>query len=241
MNVYRKEYQVLSSDTDMMRRLRLSVLFTWMQEAAIADTIRLGVPRAKTLDRGLLWVVTQYRAQITRMPSYDETVTLQSWPGRTMHLFFPRHFMLVGESGDILVKAVSVWVLIDMATRQIVFPEEHDISIDEIVTGDELPFPARLRPGKTDRTVPFTVPYSYVDLNGHMNNARYFDLASDCMPSSLARRMPREAAVDFIGEIKPDEEISLHFSAEDDCMYLCGEKGKDLFRMWFSFAFPDIA
>ena len=75
MNIYRKDIRILSKDADMARTLRLSTMFTWMQEAAIAHTIELGVPREKTLDKGLLWVVTQLRAVMTRLPSYDETVT----------------------------------------------------------------------------------------------------------------------------------------------------------------------
>ena len=76
MKVYRQDFQVLSSDVDMSRTLRLSSLFTRLQEAAIAHTIDLGVPRDKTLDQGLLWAVTQYRAVFHRLPEYDEKVTL---------------------------------------------------------------------------------------------------------------------------------------------------------------------
>ena len=173
MSIYRQDFQVLSSDVDMSQRLRLSALFTRLQEAAIAHTIELGVTRDKTLDQGLLWAVTQYRVKFHRMPAYDETVTLLSWPGKTMHLYFPRYFRLVDTRGRVLLDAASLWVLIDNKTRGIVFPEEHDIYIKEVVTGNELPLPGRLRKSAADTVSDFLVPYSCVDLNGHMNNARY--------------------------------------------------------------------
>ena len=68
MKVYRQDFQVLSSDVDMSRTLRLSALFTRLQEAAIAHTIDLGITRDKTLDQGLLWAVTQYRTVFHRLP-----------------------------------------------------------------------------------------------------------------------------------------------------------------------------
>ena len=71
MKIYRQDFQILSSDVDMSRKLRLSSLFTRLQEAAIAHTIDLGVTRDKTLDQGLLWAVTQYRAVFHRLPEYD--------------------------------------------------------------------------------------------------------------------------------------------------------------------------
>ena len=58
MSIYSIEYRILSSDTDANRRLRLSRLFTLLQEASIAHTTELGMGREKTLDRGLLWIVT---------------------------------------------------------------------------------------------------------------------------------------------------------------------------------------
>ena len=183
MKIYRQDFQILSSDVDMSRKLRLSSLFTRLQEAAIAHTIDLGVTRDKTLDQGLLWAVTQYRAVFHRLPEYDEKVTLLSWPGKTMHLYFPRYFRIVDTNGIVLFEAVSLWVLIDQATRGIIFPESHDIFIKETVTGNELPLPGRIRRQETDHSFPYTVPYSFVDLNGHMNNARYYDIAVDNMPS----------------------------------------------------------
>ena len=107
MKIYRQDFQILSSDVDMSRKLRLSSLFTRLQEAAIAHTIDLGV---------LLWAVTQYRAVFHRLPEYDEKVTLLSWPGKTMHLYFPRYFRIVDTNGIVLFEAVSLWVLIDQAT-----------------------------------------------------------------------------------------------------------------------------
>ena len=131
--IYAQEFRILSSDVDLSRSLRLSTLFTRIQEAAIAHTIELGVPRQKTLDRGLLWVVTQYRARFTRLPQYDEDVRLRSWPGKTMHLFFPRYFRLEDREGNALAEISSLWSLMEASSRRIVFPEEYDITIPEFL------------------------------------------------------------------------------------------------------------
>ena len=205
MSVYERRFRLKSSDVDKDRRLRTSVLFSMLQEAAITHTEELGMGREKTLDRGLLWIVTLQRAEIERMPGYDEDVVLRSWPGRTMHLLFPRYFSLETEGGEPLLKASSIWSLIDAKTRAIVFPEKHGIEIEGVATGAEIALPSAPRPvgangladgtapqpvganGLADGTAPqlstaersFTVPYSFVDLNGHMNNTRYFDLAED--------------------------------------------------------------
>ena len=80
--IHRERFRLLSSDVDPARRLRLSRLFTLLQEAAIAHTEALGAGRALTLDRGILWAVAMRRIRIERLPEYDEEVELSSWPGR---------------------------------------------------------------------------------------------------------------------------------------------------------------
>ena len=233
--IYAQEFRILSSDVDLSRSLRLSTLFTRIQEAAIAHTIELGVPRQKTLDRGLLWVVTQYRARFTRLPQYDEDVRLLSWPGKTMHLFFPRYFRLEDREGNALAEISSLWSLMEASSRRIVFPEEYDITILETVTGRELPLPGRIRREETDEEIPFFVPYSYVDLNGHMNNTRYFDLAADHMPAPLQTRRPAELTAEYSGEARLGDTLSLRCHAADDTFYISGEKEKPVFRIKLRF------
>ena len=235
MSMYRQDFQVLSCDVDLSRTLRLSTLFIKLQEAAIAHTIELGITREKTLDQGLLWAVTQYHALFHRLPEYDEKVTLLSWPGKTMHLYFPRYFRLVDTKGSVLFEAVSYWVLIDEKTRALVFPESHDIYIKEVVTGNELAMPGRLRRQEADSTSSFTVPYSYIDLNGHMNNARYYDLAMDLMPDELHRRRLCKLTSEHIGEAQLGDTLSVACAASNDSFYICGEKEKPVFRMRFLF------
>ena len=69
----------------MFRKLRISKLFEFMQEAAIHHTEALGAGRAKTLDRGFLWVVTMQHAEISRLPEYDEKAVKEAKEKKTMN------------------------------------------------------------------------------------------------------------------------------------------------------------
>ncbi len=232
MGVYEMRLRVLSSQVDPSRRMRLSTLFTLLQEAAIAHTTLLGMGREKTLDRGLLWAVTMQRAQVERLPVYDEELILTSWPGATMHVLFPRYYQLTGAKGEVLVRASALWVLMDQRERRFVFPDAWGICIDAVTTGTELPLPTSPKLGEPTGEGRFTVPYSYVDLNGHMNNTRYFDLAEDQMPPDLRFRPLREAIVEYSGESRLGATIDLTHHREGSSFALSGEAdGKRLFRL----------
>ncbi len=252
MDLYQKEYTLLSSDVDAGRRLRLSTLFTMLQEASIAHTTALGMGRDKTLDKGFLWIIAQQRVFIDRLPAYDEKVVLTSWPGKTMHLYFPRFYRMTAEDGSVLLEASAFWALIDQNTRAIIFPEDHGIFIDGDFSPDDPPLPKAPKmpvalQGSSSpedagvaRSLSFIVPYSYTDLNGHMNNARYLDLAEDKMDADLRARNICEIQAEFSAEAACGSKIMLRQQQDADAFYLAGSTtgsadaslaGRRLFRL----------
>ncbi len=296
MQIYEKEFKLKSSDVDMNRRLRTSVLFTMLQEAAIAHTEALGMGREKTLDRGLLWIVTMQRAEIARMPEYDEEIVLRSWPGDSLHLIFPRYFSLTTAAGEPLLKASSLWSLIDANTRSLIFPEKFGIEIPGVRTGDEIPMPSAIRPLTPAKAQPaanrsqasantqqaasksdcitasprsshtaesaqdistaertFTVPYSCVDLNGHMNNTRYFDLAEDLIFDMISNAghtgtegakgqtradssaeqplFPKLVCTEFAKEVRLGDELKLSCNRQGSSFLVTGSTAKPCFKM----------
>ena len=231
MTLYRTTHTLLSSDVDASRRLRLSTLFTMLQEASIAHTTALGMGRDKTLDRGLLWIITLQQATIRRLPLYDETIELTSWPNPSMHLYFPRSYRITDANGTVLVEASALWALMDRDTRRIVFPEEHGIAIEGAAFPDDPPLPRPLRLPVLEQAQSLVVPYSYTDLNGHMNNTRYFDLAEDRMPDALRMQSIQKIQAEYSAEARANETITLRTFAEEHVFSMSGETDKRLFRM----------
>ncbi len=231
MSVYEKGYWLLSSDVDAGQRLRLSRLFTFLQEASIAHTTELGMGREKTLDRGLLWIVTLQQVQVARLPVYDEDVKLLSWPGETMHLYFPRYYRMEDRAGRTLLTGSALWALMDRESRKMVFPEDHGVRIHGETGERPLPLPAAPKPAKDGEKEAFTVPYSYVDLNGHMNNTRYLDLSEDRMPADLRARPIREVRAEYSGEAKLGETVDLTYGRQGDAFLLSGDRERKLFRL----------
>lgn len=231
MSMYREELLLRSKDVDLHRRLRTSRLFELLQEASIRHTEELGMGRDKTLDRGLLWIVGLQRAEIARMPVYDERILLKSWPGSTMHLFFPRYYQMETAAGEVLLRASALWTLVDQQTRKVVFPEKYGVVIEGEVTGEEIGLPSSPRKLELTEAVPFRVPYSYVDLNGHMNNTHYFDLAEDSVPASREGRPLRLVQTEYVSEARMGAELLVHWGTDGKVFYLLGESEKPVFRM----------
>ena len=236
MSIYREDLLLRSKDVDMFRRLRLSRLFELLQEASIRHTEQLGMGRDKTLDKGILWVVGLQRAEIVRMPEYDEQIVLKSWPGDTMHVFFPRYYQIETAAGEPLVRASALWTLVDSKTRRMAFPEAYGIVIPGERTGEEIRQPSSPPRLELTESVPFRVPFSYVDLNGHMNNTRYFDLAEDCIPAPREGRRLRLVQTEYSSEAQCGDALEIRWGQADNAFFLLGAGEKPVFRMRLEYA-----
>ena len=75
------------------------------------------------------------------------------------------------------------------------------------------------------------MPYSFVDLNGHMNNTRYFDLAEDCIGAAARGMLLREVQTEYVNEARFDEQLQLRWDREAGEVYISGESEKPVFRM----------
>ena len=87
---------------------------------------------------------------------------------------------------------------------------------------------ARFRPaGELCGEQTFTVRYSHLDVNGHLNNTVYGDLVTDLLPfEELVNRGIREFRIVFRHEARHGEELRLqllHDGAED-CWYAVGHR-----------------
>ena len=233
---YEQELLLGSEHVDCFRRLRTSTLFELLQTASIRHTEELGMGREKTLDKGLLWVITRQHVLIDRWPLYDERITVRSWPGDTMHVLFPRYYEIVTkETGELLLRASALWMLLDQKTRRFVFPENAGIVIEGAECGREIALPTAPKGLPLTEEKPFAVPFSYVDLNGHMNNTRYFDLADDLLPFEQEGRLLSAIAVEYQHEIREGQEAVLKWGLNEDrtAAFLSGSdaSGSSLFRM----------
>ncbi len=232
MSIYCETLQLRSRDVDLHRRLRTSRLFELFQEASIRHTEQLGMGREKTLDKGLLWIVTLQEADIARMPVYDETVTLESWPGETMHVFFPRYYRVLDAAGECLVTGSAMWMLLESESRKMVFPDRHGIVIEGVKTGNETALPSPVGRVEGSESGTFTVPYSYVDLNGHMNNTRYFDLTEDLLGAASAGRELRHIRAEYLQEARLGDTLSVSWGSTDGTSFRVeGRTQKPCYRM----------
>ena len=252
----------------MTRHLRMSDLFRLLEEASIAHTEELGCTRDKTLDRGLLWIITRQLVEIDEMPAYDEEIIVRSWQGSMQHVFFPR-FYEIERAGRVLIRGKALWMLIEEESRSMAMPEDYGIFIPGRPDAGDMMLSAIVIPKDAKEAAPgsstacastgtaLTVRFSQVDINGHMNNTRYFDIIDDALHAANKRgsadvganalstgistaisaatdafsKPPKVVLANYFSELRLGDEFKLKEYKSGDTLYFEGAAEKPYFRV----------
>lgn len=212
--IYQKSFLIPSFATDRFDRLKCSYLLGLAQEVAGDHSALLGADYSHTR---LYWVITRQRVQITRLPAAGETITLETWPMPTTRVAYPRSTIAYDEQGAELFRSISLWVLMDPESRAMVLPGKSGVQVDGLLRGSELAVPGSLAPGTLTNTAQRTVYYTELDVNGHMNNARYLDHLADLLPGSFhENHVIRDMTLGYLAEAREGDTLLQQWQLEEN-------------------------
>lgn len=211
--LYKKKYQIELRDVDFKNELKLSMLFSYCQETASLAASKLGVGINHLAEHGnIAWVLLKMRVEINRMPVINEEITIETWPQKPGKLDVERDFIVRDIDGDVLIRAVSVWALMDLKERKL--KRTNSLSLQYPSIMEERAIIHKFKKLNTDdELMPVyekTVGYSDIDFNGHLNNSRYINYVMDCFPLEEHRQFEiKIIEVHFIQEAFPGDTILL--------------------------------
>ena len=212
MKTYTETFTLRTRDCDLKGTWRLSAVLEAMQEAAGTHSMLLGCGREELLKKNIVWVLSRSELHMERYPSAGEKITLHTFPMPNRICFFPRYYIFTDERGEMIGKAGTLWLLMDLETRKMLPP------------GDI----ARLIPDNRDLAVPMNLPatvgslqgeefvseytpvYTDLDVNMHVNNTRYADWLCNALGIGLmSENEPESVIFNYNHEILPGQKIRL--------------------------------
>lgn len=223
---FKKTYRLETIHLDRFGRLKPSVMLYFAQEAATGHCDLLRLDWDTLAEKGLFWAIVRTRLQVERQPGEGEELTVETWPMPTTRSAFPRATVAYDREGKPVFRCVSLWVLMDIATRKMVLPRQSGIALEGVVQGGELEAPASILPKETENVFRRTVGFTELDRNGHVNNTRYIDWANDLLSSDFHKEHTlKELTVCYQSEACQGEEICLDWQITDGPVF-----GVDAYR-----------
>ncbi|MBQ1301804.1 MAG: hypothetical protein IIY29_00405, partial [Firmicutes bacterium] len=147
-----------------------------------------GCGTANLEETRLSWVIIQWKVKIYRRMRYGETITVKTWVPGTKRLYTFREYAFYDEAGELVAACSSKWVLTHLEKGMITVPpwilEQYGMHTETVF--EEGINMARVKePLEYSSENECTVPCTWIDVNGHMNNLHYLDVAYQALPIDL--------------------------------------------------------
>lgn len=224
-------FDVGSCDMDMWGFMKPTVILNICQEAAYMHSTLLGFGYNTLVAMNLAWVLSRAKVEIERLPVWGERIRVRTWHKRESGLFGLRDYIFFDEELQPIIRATTSWLIINLATRRItrvdrVFGADKPLSVvacphDAI----EQEAPRLSMPEGAHSLEEHRVVYSDVDVNHHVNNAKYLEWACDNSAQQIGKeRQLSSFCLNFNHEARFGESISLSgIDADLDTLLLSGD------------------
>jgi len=214
--VWKEAFHIHTHEADTNGLARLDSLFCYFQEAAGHHASNLGVGIEDLGSKGCFWVLSRCWMQIARYPAWGRTITVRTWPRSVERLFALRDLQFLSEEGEMLGSGVSAWLILSQDKHRLMRP-------GPIMQGVP-PTPEPAMPGDVLAKQPnakglselrsFSVRYSDLDTNRHVNNAAYVRWILDSFGADRHDRFEiATIRIDYLSETVLGERIDVQAQA----------------------------
>ena len=215
--IYQQDFEIRDICVDRYGRLKPSTILYFAQEVAGQHCTELALDYDTLARRRLFWAVTRHRVQVTRLPMRGEIVHIETWPMPTTRVAYPRSMVAYDAEGNECFRSISLWVLMDLDTRNMILPGKSGIVVSGTLRGTELALPNGLVPKPMTNGRSRDVCFTDLDRNGHMNNTKYMDWIDDLLPSAFHEEHPvKEFTVCYHSEAREGQNLVLSWDFLDD-------------------------
>lgn len=208
--VLKRNFRLHSWEVDRKGRARPDVLFSFMLDSAWAHANNSDFSYEALREEGQLWVLSRFLAVFDELPKWNDELTIETWSKGTDKVFGLRDFAVYHNSGKKLISATSAWLVIDRKTSRIQRIDLLNSSFPLLSERHEIERRLeRIEEQQTTKT-PFghIVVYSDLDVNRHVNSARYLTWILDSFsPEMLDERDLKSFEINFLAEAQTGDGV----------------------------------
>ena len=214
MKVREDKFTVKTCECQVNGNIKIVSLMQYLQEIAALHAEQLGFGFGRLNEMNSYWVLSNFRIEIVRLPKWNGEFAVKTWPSGYTRLIATREFVGRDQYDCELFRAGSQWMILDKKNNRPKNLFHLDLSLPK--TGP------KAIPGKLKRLEPkdgyneverLRVPYSSIDLNGHVNNTEYVRWGIDALRRAFKLRgNVRFVHATYLSEVFEGDELNLLLS-----------------------------
>ena len=181
------EFDLTVRDINEKTELTNKSILAFFEDIGGLHSNMVGYGLKQIEDTKISWVLLNWKIKVLKRIKYGDPVKIKTWSRGALRACSYRDFELYNSDGELCVIGTSKWTLIHLEkglmrlTDDMVSKYQPE---DKAVFGD-FEFKKVQEPDTFSNVYEYTVLRRDIDINGHMHNLNYLDLAYEALPKDV--------------------------------------------------------
>lgn len=218
---YKQSFKLTNNDFDFNGNVNSTKVLDLFQIVAGKHADIIGVGFKKLIKKDLIWVLVRTKYRVVKPLLPNTKINVVTWPKQKGTMDFDREYEILDNKGEVCIKGISKWVLVNYKTRRLSFARDVEYKCDIM---NKTNFPngiAKLADFDISDCSLFKTITSKKDLdrNGHINNANYLKYIFSGIQLN-ENDVIKNIEINYIKELMSDKEIDIYYKRENETIYV---------------------
>lgn len=216
--IFEQNYTVGSRDIGNDHKATNKAMMKYLENIACrhSDEVGYGINEIETTK--VVWILLDWKFEVIERPIYGQTIKVRTWSRKMEKCCAYRDFEIHDENGNILAVATTKWVLLDAETRKIQRISEelgakYDSETQKHVFEEEID--KLHEPENEERSIQLKTRRTDIDINNHVNNLNYLDLAYEVLPEEIYNEDLKNVRITYKHQTKQGETVNVAYTKQD--------------------------
>lgn len=182
--MYEYDSRVRFTEVGQDKKMTLMAVLNYFQDCSTFQSEDLGVGIEALEAKNLMWVLHSWQIVVKKYPKLGEWIRVGTSPYEFGKITGRRNFRMLDKQGELAACADSLWVLMDTKRMRPAKIEEELLRAYSLEPRLEMEYEKETIkiPEVLLSEASFAVQRNHLDVNHHVNNGQYVQLASQYLP-----------------------------------------------------------
>ena len=182
------EFNLTIRDIDKDTNLTNKAILSFFEDAGGKHSDIAGYGLKDIEETRISWILLNWKIKVLKRIKYDgKPIKVKTWSRGAIRACTHRDFELYNSDGELCVLGSSKWTLYHLDNGLIRITDDivKNYEVESKAVFDDFEFKKFKEPEEYSNIYNYTVSRRDVDVNNHMHNLYYLDIAYDTLPKSV--------------------------------------------------------
>ena len=176
-------------------------------------------------NKKVVWILLGWKLHVIKRPKYGQTIHVKTWGRNATKVYTYRDFEMYDGNNELCAIATSKWTLVNIESGKITKLTDEVLGkyeLEEKCVFEDRELKKIEVPVTNTNEAEYTVIRRDIDINEHMHNLYYLDIAYEALPQEAYQKRPfNEIEIQYKKEIKLGETVKCQYTFYNQKHTIC--------------------